>query len=123
MYAKFAPLFVIAAVALVGANAAPAANVNINARAAEVDGHLFVCTDDNFTGDCANFAFNVDECINFNSPFQDSISSFGPDAGFICITYTDANCSGLTYTATSPGFSSLPVGINDAISSFQCFHQ
>jgi hypothetical protein len=60
----------------------------MNARAAAVDGHLFVCTDDNFTGDCANFAFNVDECINFNSPFQDSISSFGPDAGFICITYT-----------------------------------
>ncbi|KAH9475720.1 hypothetical protein JR316_0011279 [Psilocybe cubensis] len=89
---------------------------------AQVDGHLFVCTDNNFTGICANVAFNVDECINFVSPFQDTISSFGPDSGFICITYTDNNCQGLTYTAVNPGFSSLPSGINDAISSFQCFH-
>ncbi|KAF8189016.1 hypothetical protein BJ912DRAFT_926199 [Pholiota molesta] len=118
MYAKFARLFVIAAVALVGANAAPAANVEtLNARAAQADGNLFVCTDIDFTGDCANFAFNVDECINFSSPFQDSISSFGPDAGFSCTTYT----TGETYTAVKPGFTSLPAGIDNEISSFLCF--
>ncbi|KAF9471512.1 hypothetical protein BDN70DRAFT_845303 [Pholiota conissans] len=122
---KFAHFLAAATVALIAnVNAAPAANIDIvEARAAEVDGHLFVCTDNNFTGICANVAFNVDQCINFVSPFQDTISSFGPDAGFICITYTDINCQGLTYTGTSPGFGSLPPGINDAISSFQCFHQ
>ncbi|KAF9475467.1 hypothetical protein BDN70DRAFT_883666 [Pholiota conissans] len=124
MYAKFARLLGAAALALAGVGAAPLSNlVDVESRADQVDGHLYVCTDINFTGICANVAFNVDQCINFVSPFQDTISSWGPDAGFLCITYTDINCNGLTYTAAKPGFSSLPPGINDAISSFQCFHQ
>ncbi|KAF8189035.1 hypothetical protein BJ912DRAFT_967767 [Pholiota molesta] len=146
MYANFARLFAIAAVALVGVNAAPAANVenrnataavalvgvnaataanveNLNARAAEVSGHLYVCTDFDFTGDCVNFAFEVYFCYTFDSPFQDSISSFGPDVGFFCTTYVDAGCQGLSYTAVNPGFSTLPPGINDQISSFVCAPQ
>ncbi|KAF8180624.1 hypothetical protein BJ912DRAFT_980937 [Pholiota molesta] len=124
MYARFARLFVIAAVALVGVSAAPAANVEtLNARAAEVDGHLFVCTEINFTGTCGNIAFNVGECTNFNSPFLDSISSLAPDAGFSCTTYTDVGCTGETYTVTSPGSTSLPVVVDNKISSFLCLSQ
>ncbi|KAF5312902.1 hypothetical protein D9619_003753 [Psilocybe cf. subviscida] len=112
-----------AAVAFTSVHAAPVEAGDVVTLNRRVDGHLFVCTDNNFTGVCANIAFNVDQCINLVSPFQDTISSFGPDNGFLCITYTNNNCQGLTYTGTNPGFGSLPSGINDAISSFQCFHQ
>ncbi|KAF8189025.1 hypothetical protein BJ912DRAFT_1042400 [Pholiota molesta] len=120
MYAKFARLFAIAAVALVGVNAAPAANVeNLDARAAQVDGHLFVCIDINFSNTCANLNFNVNTCINFSSPFQDTISSLGPDPGFTCVAFVDANCSGAGLIVTNPGFSSVPAAFNDVLSSFR----
>ncbi|KAF8996354.1 hypothetical protein BDQ17DRAFT_1429799 [Cyathus striatus] len=108
--------FILAAVST--ALAAPA---ELNAkREALVDGHLFVCTDNDFAGDCSNIGFFNNQCSNFSPEFQDDISSWGPDEGWVCTTYTDINCSGLTYTAGNPGFSSLPPGINDAISSFRC---
>ncbi|KAF5312965.1 hypothetical protein D9619_003744 [Psilocybe cf. subviscida] len=112
-----------AAVAFTIVRAAPVEAGDVVTLNRRVDGHLFVCTDNNFTGICTNLAFNINACINLVSPFQDTISSFGPDKGFICITYTNNNCQGSTYTGTNPGFGSLPSGINDAISSFQCFHQ
>ncbi|KAJ7051485.1 hypothetical protein C8F01DRAFT_1262816 [Mycena amicta] len=92
---------------------------------ADVDGHVFVCTDVDFAGDCSDYGFVNDVCSNFPPEFQNDISSFGPDQGFECITYTDNDCSpaGLTYTAIWPGFSTLPPGINDAISSVICFPQ
>ncbi|KAF8189030.1 hypothetical protein BJ912DRAFT_1059296 [Pholiota molesta] len=143
MYAQFARLFAIAAVAVVGMNAAPAANVenhnataavaliggnvvtaanveNLDARAAQVDGHLFVCIDINFSNTCANLNFNVNTCINFSSPFQDTISSLGPDPGFTCVAFVDANCSGAGLIVTNPGFSSVPAAFNDVLSSFRC---
>ncbi|KAF8886536.1 hypothetical protein BD779DRAFT_1673163 [Infundibulicybe gibba] len=85
------------------------------------DGSLFVCTDANFSGACINLTFFNAVCSNMPSGFQDNISSFGPDPGWVCITYTDPDCRGTTYVGTYPGFAGLPSGINDAISSFHCF--
>ncbi|OAK99961.1 hypothetical protein IQ06DRAFT_223155 [Phaeosphaeriaceae sp. SRC1lsM3a] len=61
-------------------------------------GHLFVCTDANFKGQCVNIECQTGTCCktativmsrqedsahnipdNLNSPYQDSISSLGPD--------------------------------------------
>ncbi|KAF8886539.1 hypothetical protein BD779DRAFT_1673167 [Infundibulicybe gibba] len=109
--------FFIAALAALPSGARP---TEASTDSALVDGHLFVCTDANFAGACTNLGFFRGSCSNMPSGFQDNISSWGPDAGWVCITYTNNNCQGLTYTGSSPGFGSLPPGINDAISSFQC---
>lgn len=70
-------------------------------------GHLFVCTDAYFKGACENLQFtngvcsknslDCDPCItielaeieidNLFGTFQDSISSAGPDQGFICTVW------------------------------------
>lgn len=110
------------------------------ADATAVDGHLFVCVNDNFVTPCNNFDFNNGQCINFFAPFQDSISSLGPDSGFACIVFKlvivrlspfrfidsftrNSNCSGESLDISNPGISSLSCGtdFNDQISSFQCF--
>jgi hypothetical protein len=67
-------------------------------------GHLFMCTDTGFHGNCQNVAFNLNACCtlsptvypqsmpltshldNIISPFEDSISSVDPD-GYSCIIY------------------------------------
>ncbi|KAF8976948.1 hypothetical protein BDQ17DRAFT_1267010, partial [Cyathus striatus] len=83
-------------------------------------GNLYVCTDANWGGECANLGFYINECNNMPSGFQDNISGFGPDAGWECTTYTDINCTGATYAGHQPGFTTLPSFINDNISSFRC---
>ncbi|KAF8989492.1 hypothetical protein BDQ17DRAFT_1434424 [Cyathus striatus] len=57
-------------------------------RAAEVDGTLFVCTDNNWSGACTTLGFYVDQCNDMPSNYQDNISSFGPSAGWECTVYT-----------------------------------
>ncbi|KAJ7057339.1 hypothetical protein C8F01DRAFT_1256589 [Mycena amicta] len=120
---NFTALIALAAALAVVVSAAPATPALAEARAAEVSAHVFICTDINFAGDCTNYGFNSGQCSNFPGEFQDDISSFGPDQGWECIMYTDINCQGLTYTGVWPGFSTLPHGINDAISSVLCFPQ
>ncbi|KAJ7152432.1 hypothetical protein C8R46DRAFT_1228661 [Mycena filopes] len=107
-------------VALAAALAVAAAPAGASTDSALVDGHVFICTDANFAGDCTNYGFFADQCSNFPGEFQDDISSFGPDAGWSCTMYTDANCNGDTYTGTNPGFGTLPAFLNDAFSSVRC---
>ncbi|KAJ6613942.1 hypothetical protein B0H10DRAFT_2046765 [Mycena sp. CBHHK59/15] len=109
----------VAALAALVVSAAPAAP---ETRSALVDGHVFICTDANFAGDCTNYGFFVDQCSNFPDEFQDDISSFGSDAGWSCTMYTDINCNGDTYTGTNPGFATLPAFLNDVFSSVHCEH-
>lgn len=59
----------------------------LEARAAQVDGHIFICTDDQFSGDCTNYGFVANTCSNFPSEFQDDISSVGPDQGWVCTLF------------------------------------
>ncbi|KAH8724523.1 hypothetical protein GQ44DRAFT_760107 [Phaeosphaeriaceae sp. PMI808] len=86
-------------------------------------GHLFVCTARDFTGTCQNLQFTTGVCFNLFSPFQDSISSAGPDNGFSCQVFTDSNCFGTFLTFTNPGiqdFNTVAPNINDQISSYRC---
>ncbi|KAH9477999.1 hypothetical protein JR316_0010232 [Psilocybe cubensis] len=93
MFSKFNLIKAIAMITVlaVGASAAPSVAVSDltvrETEAASVDGHLFVCVNANFVAPCNNFNFNDGQCINFVAPFQDSISSLGPDPGFTCIVF------------------------------------
>ncbi|KAJ8087553.1 hypothetical protein PM082_006384 [Marasmius tenuissimus] len=69
-------------------------------REPQADGKLFVCTDFYFSGQCANLRFFRNQCSNMPSGFQDNISSFGPDAGWECTTYTYVAHSIATYIDT-----------------------
>lgn len=60
---------------------------DLEARAAQVDGHIYICTDDNFSGSCTNYGFTANQCSNFPSGFQDNISSVGPDKGWVCTLF------------------------------------
>ncbi|THG95607.1 hypothetical protein EW026_g6078 [Hermanssonia centrifuga] len=91
----------------------------VETRAAEVDGHIYACTDDNRIGECQNLGFYNGQCENFPSDLQDDISSIGPDAGWVCVLYINDYCDGSagSLIVTSPGFTALGYG-NDALSSF-----
>lgn len=56
-------------------------------RAADVDGHIYICTDANWDGDCDDYGFTDGACSNFPSEYQDDISSIGPDSGWLCTLY------------------------------------
>ncbi|KAF7344986.1 Short chain dehydrogenase [Mycena venus] len=85
-----------------------------------VDGHVYICTDSNFGGDCTNYGFTNNVCSNLPSEFQDDISSFGPDKGWSCTMYTDPDCTGAVYSATNPGTTLVPGFLNDSFSSLRC---
>ena len=61
---------------------------DLEARATQVDGHVFVCTDGGFAGSCTNYGIIANVCSNFPSAFQDNISSIGLDAGWRCNAYS-----------------------------------
>ncbi|KAJ3559900.1 hypothetical protein NM688_g52 [Phlebia brevispora] len=116
--------FVGVVASLTNVSALPAAKP-LEAReedAATFDGHLFVCTDDGFSGSCLNIGFYSQVCQNFPDGYNDQISSVGPDQGWNCELFIDDNCNDDqgTYWVEYPGFSSLSYG-NDAFSSFQCY--
>ncbi|KAF7798388.1 hypothetical protein EIP86_009609 [Pleurotus ostreatoroseus] len=70
---------------LVGATALPNAAIEERAdEAAQFDGHLFVCIDENWSGACLNIGFYAQQCQNFPSGFDNQITSVGPDQGWQC---------------------------------------
>ncbi|KAF8998732.1 hypothetical protein BDQ17DRAFT_1428321 [Cyathus striatus] len=85
---QFNVAFTLLAVVASALAAPTGTEVALSNRAADVDGNLYVCTDANWGGECANLGFYVNECNNMPSGFQDNISGFGPDAGWECTTYT-----------------------------------
>ncbi|KAK3380996.1 hypothetical protein B0H63DRAFT_450374 [Podospora didyma] len=62
-------------------------------------------------------------CYNLNAPWNDAVTSLGPDAGITCTIYIDANCSGRSVGGIiSPGIWNLSdYGFNDVASSLRCF--
>ncbi|QRD04814.1 hypothetical protein JI435_107420 [Parastagonospora nodorum SN15] len=84
------------------------------------NGNFYVCTDKNFGGICQNLAFTTDVCYTLASPFQDSISSAGPDS-YACSVYQDNGCNGNNILITKPGINNLAdFNFNDIISSYRC---
>ncbi|KAI0544007.1 hypothetical protein F4679DRAFT_589904 [Xylaria curta] len=85
--------------------------------------HIFVCTDGGFAGTCNNFEVQTGSCMNFVAPFQDSISSAGPDQGTTCTLFQDTNCGGRSITFTFPGIAHLgdpAFNFGDIASSVRC---
>lgn len=60
----------------------------MQARAAQANGHIYICTEGGFGGECENYTVSNGVCTNFPSGFNDQISSWGPDQGWICTTFT-----------------------------------
>jgi hypothetical protein len=81
---QFTIVFVTIASALATLVVGAPTNVTDVERAAQVDGHVFLCTDAHFNGLCVNYGITVGQCSNLPSSLQDSISSFGPDKGLRC---------------------------------------
>ncbi|KAI0435920.1 hypothetical protein F4803DRAFT_264376 [Xylaria telfairii] len=85
--------------------------------------HIYVCVDGGFQGTCRNFEIQTGSCLNFVAPFQDSISSAGPDQGTTCTLYQDTNCGGRSITFTYPGIAHLgdpAYNFGDIASSVRC---
>ncbi|KAJ7643188.1 hypothetical protein B0H17DRAFT_1148627 [Mycena rosella] len=106
---------VITALAVSAAPATPGGHTALEKR---TDGNVYLCTDANFAGDCTNYGFFDSQCSNLPGEFSDDISSFGPDAGWLCTI--NINCTGATYAGVSPGFALLPDWLNDTFSSVRC---
>lgn len=53
----------------------------------QATGGVYFCTDTSFEGDCQYLHVQAGVCYNLNPPFNDSISSAGPDAGWLCVFY------------------------------------
>ncbi|KAI0196610.1 hypothetical protein EV127DRAFT_476668 [Xylaria flabelliformis] len=81
--------------------------------------HFFACVDSDFKGTCNNFQISTGACLNFVAPYQDSISSIGPDKGTTCVLWQDFNCQGNSITFTYPGLTNLGA-FNDIASSIKC---
>jgi hypothetical protein len=50
--------------------------------------HLYVCTDDDFRGNCKNIELSVANCYNMEEAFNNNVSSAGPDDGTFCVLYS-----------------------------------
>lgn len=63
---------------------------------------------------------------NFVNPWDDSISSWGPDPGVTCHVYENKNCDEggrKIYNIVNPGISNLnDFQFNDIISSARCWY-
>lgn len=50
--------------------------------------HLYVCTDDNFRGNCKNIELSATLCYDMEKAFNKNVSSAGPDDGTFCVLYS-----------------------------------
>lgn len=53
----------------------------------EVDGHILLCTDYDFAGECVSYGFFNNGCSDFPWGLESDISSVAPDQGWICTLY------------------------------------
>ncbi|KAH0611913.1 uncharacterized protein H6S33_009965 [Morchella sextelata] len=87
-------------------------------------GGIYLCDDINWGGNCGYAVQPLYTCINMGSDWNDKISSFGPDSGTTCLLFRNSGCSQGQFfeKISNPGSADLrTIGINDQISSFQCY--
>ncbi|KAK7023304.1 hypothetical protein R3P38DRAFT_3537792 [Favolaschia claudopus] len=87
-------------------------------------GTVFACVNAGFAPPCGVFHGNSGQCVNFPSPFNDDITSVGPDPGQDCFFFIDGDCQNQQLgPIRSPGIANLNVAgtveFNDHISSFK----
>ncbi|KAI7784301.1 hypothetical protein LA080_010357 [Diaporthe eres] len=54
--------------------------------------NVYVCINAGFQPACTVMHWTNDKCANFVNPWDDSISSWGPDPGVTCHVYDRRNC-------------------------------
>ncbi|KAJ7910945.1 hypothetical protein B0H13DRAFT_2328851 [Mycena leptocephala] len=97
---------------------------NLSARTV---GHVFACSQAGFVNIppaiCEHYvASKSGDCVDFSPEIDNTVSSFGPDAGQQCFIFADGGCQGPRVGPIFfPGISDLTtIGMNDLISSFFC---
>ncbi|KAJ7190658.1 hypothetical protein GGX14DRAFT_407821 [Mycena pura] len=95
-------------------------------RASRTAGGVFICTDISWKGAPAasQCSWPLNVCINLTAPWYRAISSFGPDPGATCFSYSQDSCDEAEWEFTAPGDATGGLGTsnpwNDQITNFMC---
>ncbi|KAF2142700.1 uncharacterized protein K452DRAFT_317647 [Aplosporella prunicola CBS 121167] len=82
---------------------------------------VYMCTDKNWNGNCWHISLNARSCWNLGIGLDKKASSGGPDKGYICYFYKEANCKGDYRAFYKPGFSDFKgIDFNDKTRSVKC---
>ncbi|KAH7316984.1 hypothetical protein B0I35DRAFT_461521, partial [Stachybotrys elegans] len=85
-------------------------------------GGVYICTNPNWGGQCGWAKQPWDQCIQLDAPWNDAISSIGPDEYNALVAYQYQNCNpaGMVSSWYSPGYARLAdIGWDNKISSFR----
>ncbi|KAJ4353129.1 hypothetical protein N0V85_009601 [Neurospora sp. IMI 360204] len=80
---------------------------------------FYVCTLENFAGNCQLYELPYDDCYTFDRPFVRTVVSAGPDKTSWCTLYANPGCTGDELNLHYPGLTSLGAWNNKA-ASFNC---
>ncbi|KAJ7216735.1 hypothetical protein B0H12DRAFT_1078892 [Mycena haematopus] len=89
-------------------------------------GGVFICQNTEWEGLCGYAVEPMNECILLASPWLQTISSFGPDAGATCFAFASGNCDtndaqwSFTFPGDDTGGLATTDPFNDQITSFAC---
>ena len=77
---------------------------------------ILMCKETGFTGECIHFKTKMNQCLNFNDQWKNSVSSFSPDRptaplmNYNCTVFAAAGCVGKTITLAYPGAQDMNQG-------------
>ncbi|KAF8889642.1 hypothetical protein BD779DRAFT_1671756 [Infundibulicybe gibba] len=84
-------------------------------------GTIKFCSDVNFLGNCQSIDFSNNQCVDFESAFNDVISSVDTRVvGHTCVLFRDFGCTGPSISILAPHNNLISLGFNDEASSFRC---
>ncbi|KAJ7771309.1 hypothetical protein DFH07DRAFT_1057675 [Mycena maculata] len=89
-------------------------------------GGVFICINVDWQGECGYAVQPLNECIVLDSPWRDTISSFGPDPGATCFAFSSGNCDtndgewSFEYPGDDTGGIWTTDSWNDKITNFAC---
>ncbi|KAF1984298.1 hypothetical protein K402DRAFT_148672 [Aulographum hederae CBS 113979] len=84
---------------------------------------VYYCTTAPWTGTCKNNLYTIGGCYNWGLPFAGTISSIGPDKGFVCSLFKSADCdmAAGVKQMVYPGFANLAdLGWGEKPRSIRC---
>ncbi|KAJ7432866.1 hypothetical protein FB451DRAFT_1420264 [Mycena latifolia] len=119
---QFSTILVALAVAFAPALAAPTAESAAPAALQKRDVGAYVCTGENFTGQCNHITPPYNVCQPFSATGLTGYQSWGTDNGDVCIWYTGGSCTGTpSGNVYYPGYSDVPDFWKSNTASFKCY--
>ncbi|KAJ7203432.1 hypothetical protein C8J57DRAFT_1247677 [Mycena rebaudengoi] len=83
---------------------------------------VFVCTGQNFSGQCNHISPPFNVCQPFSATGLTGYQSWGPDQGTTCLWYTGGSCTGTQSGAVNfPGYTDVPDFWKFNTASFKCW--